>query len=153
MVWSERHSKCTTQTPTGSSQVLYAYNSTLYTKCALSENNHKFSRFCRSTLVETLHTILLGPYKYLLRSLMGRLTRSQKNGLEARLLTFHFSGLEFNLNYNIVRHFRSFVGRDFKALAQISLFLLGVYMTQEEKVIWLALSKVNYMHYIKYYAP
>ena len=84
---------------------------------------------------------------------MGRLTRSQKNDLEARLLTFDFSGLEFNLSYNIVRYFRSFVGRDFKALAQISLFLLGVYMTQEEKVIWLALSKVNYMHYIKYYAP
>ena len=84
---------------------------------------------------------------------MGRLTRSQNNGLEARLLTFDFSGLEFNLSYNIVRHFRSFVGRDFKALAQISLFVLGVYITQEEKVIWLALSKVNYMYYIKYYAP
>ena len=79
---------------------------------------------------------------------MGRLTRSQKNDLDARLLTFDFSGLELKLSYNIVRHFRSFVGRDFKALAQISLFLLGVYMTQEEKVIWLTLSKVNYMHYI-----
>ena len=89
----------------------------------------------------------------MLRSLTGRLTHSQKNDLEARLLTFDISGLEFNLSYNIVRHFRSFVGRDFKALAQISLFLLGLYMTQEEKVIWLALSKVNYMHYIKYYAP
>ena len=79
---------------------------------------------------------------------MGRLTCSQKNDLDARLLTFDFSGLEFKLSYNIVRYFRSFVRRDFKALAQISLFLLGVYMTQEEKVIWLALSKVNYMHYI-----
>ena len=79
---------------------------------------------------------------------MRRLTHSQKNDLDARLLTFDFSGLEFKLSYNTVRHFRSFVGRDFKALAQISLFLLGVYMTQEEKVIWLALSKVNYMHYI-----
>ena len=79
---------------------------------------------------------------------MGRLTRSQTNDLDSRLLTFDFSGLEFKLSYNIVRHFRSFVGRDIKVLAQISLFLLGVYMTQEEKVIWLALSKVNYMHYI-----
>ena len=69
----------------------------------------------------------------MLRSLTGRLTHSQKNDLEARLLTFDISGLEFNLSYNIVRHFRSFVGRDFKALAQISLFLLGLFMTQEEK--------------------
>ena len=54
---------------------------------------------------------------------MGRLTRSQKNDLDARLLTFDFSGLEFKLSYNIVRHFRSFVGRDFKAIAQISLYI------------------------------
>ena len=48
------------------------------------------------------------------------------------------------MSYNLTRHFRSFVGRDFKALAQVSLFLLGPYMTPEEKNVWLALSKVGY---------
>ena len=90
--------------------------------------------------METLHTILLGPYKYLLRSLMGRLTVSQ---IKARLSTFDFSGLDYKMSYNITRHFRSFVGRDFKALAQVSLFLLGQYMTPQEKPVWLALGKVN----------
>ena len=93
--------------------------------------------------METLHTILLGPYKYLLRSLMGRLTTAQKNELQARLLSFDFSGLDYKLSYNLTRHFRSFIGRDFKAVAQIALFLLGPLMTPEEKKVWLSLSKVS----------
>ena len=65
----------------------------------------------RSTPVETLHTILLGPYKYLLRTLMGHLTSAQKDDLHARLATFDFSGLDYKMSYNLIRHFRSFVGR------------------------------------------
>ena len=42
-------------------------------------------------------------------------------------------------------HYQSFIGRDFKALAQIALFLLTLYMTEQEKVVWLSLSKVH-MH-------
>lgn len=96
----------------------------------------------RSTPVETLHTVLLGPYKYLLHSLMGHLTSAQKEDLQARLSSFDFTGLDYKLSYNIIRHFRSFVGRDFKALAQVSLFLLGPLMSAEEKKVWLSLSKV-----------
>ena len=93
--------------------------------------------------METLHTTLLGYYKYLLRSLMGRLTSAQKVDIQARLLTFDYSGLDYRLSYNLIRHFRSFVGTDFKALAQVSLFLLGVYMSPQEKNVWPALSKVS----------
>lgn len=94
--------------------------------------------------------ILLGPYKYLLRTLMGHLTNAQKDDLQARLLTFDFSGLDYKMSYNLIRHYRSFVGtrvctclhiqhitsdlflgRDFKALAQVSLFLLGPYMSPQ----------------------
>ena len=89
--------------------------------------------------METLHTILLGPYKYLLRMLMGRLTSVEKNHLQARLETFDFSSLQYKMSYNLIRHFRS---RDFKSLAQVSLFLLGPLMTTKESLIWLALSKV-----------
>ena len=93
--------------------------------------------------METLHTILLGPYKYLLRSVMERLTKAQKEEIEARVSSLDFSGFETKLGYNLCKHFRSFVGRDFKALAQIALFLLSPYMSAEEKIVWLSLSKVQ----------
>ena len=114
--------------------------------------------------METLHTILLGPYKYLLRTLMGHLTSAQKDDLQARLVIFDFSGLDYKMSYNLTCHYRSFVGtcrvctclysqhitadlfyigRDFKALAQVSLFLLGPYMPPEEKAVWLALVRVR----------
>ena len=96
----------------------------------------------RSTPVETLHTLLLGPYKYLLHTFMCHLTVKQKNQLQACLLSFDFSGLDYKLSYSIIRHFRSFVGRHFKALAQVALFLLGPFMTPAEKEVWLSLSKV-----------
>lgn len=93
--------------------------------------------------MECLHTLLLGPYKYLLTSLMQRLSSAEKEGIEARLYSLDYSGMDYRLSYSIVRHFKSFVGRDYKALAQIALYVLAPYMTQNEKVVWLALSKVN----------
>ena len=97
----------------------------------------------RSTPVETLHTVLLGPYKYLLRSLMGRLSTKQKNEIQARVANFDFCGIDYKLTYNLCRHFRSFIGRDFKALAQVALYLLTPYMTSVEEKVWLSLSKVS----------
>lgn len=74
---------------------------------------------------------------------MGRLTSAQKGDLQARLLSFDFSGLESQLSYSLIHHYRSYVGRDFKTLAQVALFLLGPYMTREEKNVWFCLSKVS----------
>ena len=93
--------------------------------------------------MECLHTILLGPYKYLLRSLIGCLSSAQKDEIQARLSSFDFSGLEYKLSYNLVRHYKSFVGRDFKAVAQVALYLLTPYMTAGEKTVWFTLSKVR----------
>ena len=100
----------------------------------------------RSTPVETLHTILLGPYKYMLQSLMGRLNAAQKEEIEARVNSFNFSGFENKLSYSVCRHYRSFVGRDFKTMAGCSLFILGPYMLPNEKIIWISLSKVFYVN-------
>ena len=95
-------------------------------------------------LLQLKHCTLLslGPYKYLLRSLMGRLNTAQKEELEARIESFDFSGFENKLSYNFCRHYRSYVGRDFKAIAESSLFLLGPYMSPNEKIVWLPQSKV-----------
>lgn len=81
----------------------------------------------------------------MLHSLMGRLTSAQKEEVQARIDSFDFSGLDTKLSYNLCRHFRSFIGRDFKTIAQCALFLLGPYMTPSEKLLWMSLSKV-YSH-------
>ena len=94
--------------------------------------------------METLHTILLGPYKYLTRSLMGQLSSTQKDEIGARIKSFNFSGFDHKLVYNLCQHYRSFVGRDFKALAQLALFVLTPYMTTNKKIVWLSLSKVSF---------
>ena len=97
---------------------------------------------CRSTPTETLHTLLLGPYKYLLRSFMSKLSPGEKEKISAQILSFDFSGFKMKLSSKVCRHFRSFVGRDFKLLAQIALFIFGPYLSPDEVEVWLALSKV-----------
>ena len=93
--------------------------------------------------METLHTILLGPYKYFLRMLIPHLGFKEKEKLEAILLAFNFSGFKVKLGAKLTKHHKSFVGRDFKALAQCALFVFRNYFKPEEKAVWLALSKVN----------
>ena len=47
----------------------------------------------RSTPVECLHTILLGPVKYLLQELMDRLTSQEKSIIIAKLNSLNFSAV------------------------------------------------------------
>eukprot|EP00731_Ephydatia_muelleri_P019835 Em0012g660a len=96
----------------------------------------------RCTPVEVLHTLLLGPYKYLFRDLMGRLTTVQRKEIQARISSFSFSGFDMKLSRNVAKYFKSFVGRDFKILAQLALFVLPPYLTPGETEVWFALSKV-----------
>ena len=74
---------------------------------------------------------------------MGGLTTAQNDEIQSRLASFDFSGLEYKLSYNLCRHFKSFVGRDFKALAEIALYLLTPYMSSGEKNVWLSLSNMS----------
>lgn len=96
----------------------------------------------RSTPVETLHTILLGPYKYLLKTTMSTLSAQQKQEILARMTAFNHSGFDGKVLGNIVYHHKSFVGRDYKAWAQQSLFIIGPYLSDAKKQVWLWLSKV-----------
>ena len=94
--------------------------------------------------MEVLHTLLLGPYKYLFRDLMGRLTTVQRKEIQARISSFSFSGFDMKLSRNVAKYFKSFVGRDFKILAQLALFDLPPYLTPGETEVWFALSKVHH---------
>ena len=78
---------------------------------------------------------------------MGRQNSTANAEIQTKIKAINFCGFEAKLSYNICRHYQSFIGRDFKALAQIALFLLTPYMTEQEKVVWLALLKVH-MRYL-----
>ncbi|KAL5489198.1 hypothetical protein EMCRGX_G018264 [Ephydatia muelleri] len=107
----------------------------------------------RCTPVEVLHTLLLGPYKYLFRDLMGRLTTVQRKEIQARISSFSFSGFDMKLSRNVAKYFKSFVGRDFKILAQLALFVLPPYLTPGETEVWFALSKVFKFVYCDTFLP
>lgn len=104
--------------------------------------------FCkyRSTPVETLHTVLLGPYKYLLSDAMSSLTTQQKKEVLAKTRAFNYSGFDGKVLGNIVHHHKFFVGRDYKAWAQMALFIIGNYLSEEKCAVLLALSKVSGLH-------
>ena len=98
---------------------------------------------CRSTPVEALHTLVLGPYKYMLRSLMARFSPHQRKEVLAHIASFPLSGFELRLSRDISKYYKSFVGRDFKTLAQLALFVFSPLVSPGETEVWLALSKVH----------
>ena len=95
-----------------------------------------------STPVEILHTILLGPYKYLLRDLIPRLSDQQKKKILARMAAFSQSGITGKLYGKFFSHYKSFVGRDFKAWTQMAPFIVCDMLGEDERKTWIALSKV-----------
>ena len=72
--------------------------------------------FCmfRSLPVEVLHTVLLGPYKYLLGKTMQSLRPPQKKEILAWIASFNYSGFTGCMSSNVTQYSQSFVGRDFK---------------------------------------
>ena len=97
----------------------------------------------RGTPLEVLHTLLLGPYKYILRATMAKLSKKQRTQLSALLSAFPSSGFTSRISRNIAKYYKSFVGRNFKALAQMALFALSPFLAPAEIEVWLALSKVS----------
>ena len=115
----------------------------------------------RSTPVECLHTLLLGPFKYMTEYLMNRLTPSQKREVQSKIRGFDFSPFPCSLSpgmcnhcswtvtnfhthcHQVCNHHRSFHGRDFKILAQVCLFIFWNHLLPTEKPVWLSLCKVH----------
>lgn len=55
---------------------------------------------------------------------------------------FNYYGFDGKVLGNVVYHHKSFVGRDYKAWAQMALFIIGSYLPDELCGVWLSLSKV-----------
>ena len=73
---------------------------------------------------------------------MGRRTSVQKEEIVARVLAFPYCGFSSQVTGNICYHYKSFVGRDFKAFIQMAVFVVSPYISQEELKCWILLSKV-----------
>ena len=100
-----------------------------------------YSFSIKSIPVEAQHSILLGPYKYLLKSTLPKLSPREKVELLAQIRAFNFPGFCAKLVGNVVSYHQSFEGRDYKAWAQMAPFVLFPFAEEHRK--WLALSKVS----------
>ena len=103
----------------------------------------RLHQYHSSSPVETLHTILLGICKYLLKSFMPTMSKTQKKEINARISAFHTSGFTVKMYGNVCYYYQSFVGRDYKGWMQMALFILVPYLSLNQKKVWLYLSKVN----------
>ena len=99
--------------------------------------------FNKSTPVEALHTMVLGAIKYLLEELMLKMNARQKKEIVARLKAFNTSGMRVKLYGNVCQYYQSsFLRRDFKAWAQMAIFIIIPYLDERQKAVLLCLSKV-----------
>ncbi len=95
--------------------------------------------------------MLLGPYKYLLRNLIPRLTMKHKQEIKAILSTFNFSGMEQKLDIKLIKHYKSFVGRNFKSLAQCALFIFRNYFQQMKRKFGLLCQRLESLFIALFY--
>ena len=93
--------------------------------------------------VETLHTVLLGVCKYMLRTFMDKASALMKKDILARISAFPACGFTTRITGNICQYYKSFVERDFKAWLQMAIFIINPYLTDSEKQCWLLLAKVR----------
>ncbi|KAH7911093.1 hypothetical protein BJ138DRAFT_1151546 [Hygrophoropsis aurantiaca] len=95
------------------------------------------------TPVEILHVILLGFLKYFWRDAIGRLSDIQKEVLKARLSSFDVSGLGPDISklrgHTLVQYAGSLVGRDFRLISQVAVFVLYDLLNRNILDAWAAL--------------
>lgn len=79
----------------------------------------------------------------MVRAFMSKRSAAEKQEVLARIRAFPYCGFTDKITGNIAFHYKSFVGRDFKAFAQMSVFIVSPYTSDDEKHCWLLLSKVQ----------
>ena len=106
--------------------------------------------FYRQTPVEILHTILLGPVKYLVKKTFQNLSAADKRKVKAKIEAFDFSAFPRRLSSTFIKNYGSSAGRDFKLWAQIAVFILDGFISDRELLVWFYLCEVRrhnkYLH-------
>ena len=74
---------------------------------------------------------------------MPKMSPHQKREIQARVRAFNTSGFSTKLHGSVCYYYQSFVGRDFKGWTQMALFILGPYLSDGQKEVLLAYSKVS----------
>ena len=74
---------------------------------------------------------------------MPTLSKEHKQQVLARVSALNMSGFSVKMHGNVVcRHYKSFVGRVYKAWAQMAIFILHPYLFSGQTKVLLSLSKV-----------
>ena len=74
---------------------------------------------------------------------MPNMTAAQKREIQARLRAFNTSGFSTKLHGSVCYYYQSFVEHDFKGWMQMALFIISPYLSDGQKEVLLALSKVS----------
>ena len=111
-------------------------------------NSIQFLAYLSSkTPTEILHTILLGPARYLLKATIQSLSQQQKDQLHAKIAALDMSAFPANIRGNITRNYGSYVGRDFKLWLQVAVFVLHNIIPHEKLLAWEYLSEVSFCYF------
>ena len=106
--------------------------------------------FYRQTSVEILHTILLGPVKYLVKKTFPNFSAAHKRKVKGKIEAFDFSAFPRRLSSTFIKNYGSSVGRDFKLWAQIAVFILDGFISDRELLVWFYLCEIRrhnkYLH-------
>ena len=79
---------------------------------------------------------------------MDSITSAEKKEVSIRVNSFSYCGFSNHITGNI-RYYKSFVGRDFKAFMQMSLFIVTPYLSGSKLKCWYLLAKVcDLLYYI-----
>ena len=95
------------------------------------------------TPVEILHGILLGVVKYFWRASIIELSQHQQAILKMQLSSLDISGIDPSVGAlngdTLVQHAGSLVGRDFRIIAQVAIFVLYDLLPSKMLNAWAAL--------------
>ena len=90
--------------------------------------DHFTCTLLRSAPEGTLHTMILGSCKCLLKSFMSKRTAREKKKLLPRISAYNKSGFSVWMYRNVCYYYQSFVGEDFKGWMQMALFIILPYL-------------------------